>query len=109
MMPSFPEIHATKREAAMRRLLLLGVMVLTAACGSSVNVEQERTNLLAVDREWSQTAKDTEKFLSYFAPGASMYPQGMPVASGTVAIRELATQMGATPGFSLTWTATKAE
>jgi ketosteroid isomerase-like protein/quercetin dioxygenase-like cupin family protein len=108
-MLSFPEVHATNKEAAMRRLLLLGVMVLMAGCGSSVNVEQERTNLLAVDREWSQTAKDTEKYVSYFAPDASMYPQGMPVASGTVAIRELAAQMGSMPGFSLEWTATKAD
>lgn len=93
----------------MRRLWLLGVVVLMAGCGSSVNVEEERTNLLALDREWSQNVKDTEKYVSYFAPDASMYPQGMPLVSGTAGIREMATQMNATPGFALTWTASKAD
>jgi ketosteroid isomerase-like protein len=93
----------------MRCLFLFGVVVLMAGCGSSVNVEEERANLLALDREWAQSAKDTEKYLSYFAPDASMYPQGMPLASGPAALREMATQMNSTPGFSLAWTAGKAD
>src|SRR5688500_4868006 len=63
---------------AIAMMALLG-----AGCGASVNVEQERSALLAVDREWSQTTKDTDKFLSYFAPDASAYPPGMPIATGT--------------------------
>lgn len=80
-----------------------------AGCGPSVNVEQERGALLALDREWSQTTKDTDKFLSYFAPDASAYPQGMPISTGAAAIRETFTQLSSIPGFSLSWTATKAD
>lgn len=95
----------------MRRCVWLVAVVasLAAGCGSSVNVEQERNALLALDREWSGTAKDTEKFLAYFAPDASVYAQGMPVATGAAAIRDAWTQMSSMPGFSIAWTPTKAE
>ena len=95
----------------MRRCVwFVAVMAsLAAGCGPSVNVEQQRNNLLALDREWSQTTKDTDKFLSYFAPDASAYPQGMPVATGAAAIREAFTKMSSMPGFSIAWTPTKAE
>ena len=83
--------------------------LLFAGCAGSVNVEQERNTLLALDREWSKTTKDTEKFLSYFAPEASAYPQGMPVATGTAAIRDAFTKMSSMPGFSVAWTPAKAE
>ena len=89
--------------------LVGAVTLLAVGCGSSVNVEQERNTLLARDREWSQTTKDTEKFLSYFAPDASMYPQGMPVATGTGAIRDTFTKISSMPGFSVQWTPTKAD
>jgi len=93
----------------MRRLLLLGVVVLMAGCGSSVNVEEERTNLLALDREWAQSTKDVDKFLSYYAPDATTYPPGMPAVTGADALRKLFTEMMSAPGFSLTWTPTKAD
>ena len=95
----------------MRRYVWVVVVMalLAAGCGPSVDVEQERNNLLALDREWSQSSKDTEKFLSYFAPEASAYPPGMPVATGTAAIRDAFTKMSSMPGFSVAWTPTKAE
>ena len=86
-----------------RNVCVAGVMALLfAGCAGSVNVEQERNTLVALDREWSKTTKDTEKFLSYFAPEASAYPQGMPVATGTAAIRDAFTKMSSMPGFSVT-------
>lgn len=89
---------------------LVGVVALIgAACGPSVNVEQERDALLQRDREWSQTPKDIEKFLSYFAPDASVYPQGMPVATGSESIRKTFTAMSSMPGFSIQWTPSKAD
>ena len=70
-----------------RRVLLLGLAaLLTVACAPSVNVEQERSALLALDREWSQSTKDVDKFMSYFAADASVYPPGMPVETGAAAI-----------------------
>lgn len=95
----------------MRRyLVVLGLLAgLSAACGSSVNVEQERDALLQRDRAWSDSAKDLEKFLSFFAPDASIYPPGMPIATGAAAIRDSFTKMASMPGFSIAWTPTKAD
>lgn len=93
-----------------RHVGLVAVLaLLTAGCSSSVNVEQERTALLAVDREWSETTKDAEKFLSYFAPEASFYAPGAPVATGAAAIRATFTAMSSMPGFSVAWSPTRAE
>src|SRR5712664_5032166 len=93
----------------MRRCIwLLAIRWLAAGCGPSVNVDQERNTLLQVDKEWSQTTKDLDKFLSYYAPDASVYPQGMPIATGSAAIKSTFTQMTSMPGFALQWTATKA-
>ena len=80
-----------------------------AACSPAANVEQERNALLALDREWSQTTKDMNKFVSYFAADASFYPPGMPVSKGSAAIMDTFMKISATPGFAVQWTATKAE
>jgi len=93
----------------LKSLWLAAVACLIAGCGKSVNVEQERNGLLAVDREWSQTTTDLNKFVSYYTADASLYPQGMPVATGTDAIREALTKMSSTPGFSLHWDPAKAD
>jgi len=92
-----------------RCVWLLVVAGLAAACGPSANVELERSALLERDREWSQTTKDLEKFLSYYAPDASVYPQGMPIATGSGPIRDAFTKMTSMPGFSLQFSATKAD
>jgi ketosteroid isomerase-like protein len=95
-----------------RSLCLIGVLAslaAAAACGPTVNVEQERTALLTVDREWSQTTKDPEKFVTYFADGATVYAPGMPMVTGGEALKKMFTEMNKAPGFELTWTPTKAE
>src|SRR6185295_10889667 len=80
-----------------------------AACARSVDVDQERNALLAVDREWSQTVKDMNKFMSYYAPDATAHPQGMPSAAGSAAIMDVFTKMSSAPGFSLQWTPVRAD
>src|SRR2546428_7150902 len=89
--------------------LALAGLSCTTSCARSANVEQERNALLTADREWSQTAKDMNKFVSYFAPDASFNPQGMPVATGSAAIMATFMKISATPGFAIQWTPTKAE
>lgn len=89
--------------------LVVVMAALAAGCGTSVNQQEERNRLLALDREWSESSKDTEKYLSYFAPDASVYPQGLPVVTGTAAIRDAFSKMSAMPGFSVSWTPTKAD
>jgi ketosteroid isomerase-like protein/quercetin dioxygenase-like cupin family protein len=90
--------------------VLVGVVAsLVSACTPAANVEQERSALLALDREWSQSVKSPDKFASYFAPDASMHPPGMPAAKGTAAIKDTLTKVTAMPGFTLAWTADRAE
>jgi ketosteroid isomerase-like protein len=88
--------------------LVLAWLSCATACAKSVNVEQEQNALLARDREWSQTTKDMNKFVSFFASDASFHPPGMPTASGSAAIMETFMKITATPGFSVNWTPSKA-
>ena len=73
-----------------------------------VDVEAEKTALMTADREWSQTVKDLDKFMSYFASDATVYATGAPAMTGTDAIRKALGAMLTAPGFSLSWTASKA-
>ena len=89
--------------------LFIALAAFAAGCAPAANVEQERTALMAADRAWSETTKDPEKMAAYIADGGSVYPPGMPIVTGGEAIRKMFTQMMAAPGFTLSWTATKAE
>lgn len=68
-----------------------------------------RQALLDADRAWSETAKDVDRFVSFFAPDASFNAPGAPIATGTEAIRAAAKQMMAMPGFNVTWKAAQAD
>jgi ketosteroid isomerase-like protein len=87
----------------------LATLAISAGCNKTANVEQERAALMSADREWSQTSKDPEKFVTYFADGAAIYAPGMPIVTGSEAIRKTFTEMSKAPGFALSWTATKAD
>jgi ketosteroid isomerase-like protein/quercetin dioxygenase-like cupin family protein len=92
-----------------RLLIGLAALASVAGCASGANVDEERAALMAADREWSQTTKEPETFVSYFADGASIYPPAMPIVTGGEAIRKTFAEMSTAPGFALSWTATKAE
>ena len=89
--------------------VLTGVLLASSGCARSVNVEQERTSLMAADRSWSESVKDLDKFASFVASDATFYPPGMPVVKGQAAVREAFKQMSSAPGFDLQWSASKAE
>ena len=84
-----------------RWMCVLGLgAALSGACGTTVNVEQERTALMARDRQWSESTKDIDKFMSFFAADAVMYPPGEPVVRGADAIRKAITaDVGRLPGL----------
>jgi ketosteroid isomerase-like protein/quercetin dioxygenase-like cupin family protein len=95
-----------------RYACVVGLAVLLAGgCAKTVtvNVEQERTALMERDRAWSQTTKDPNQFLSFFTSDGSVYAPGMPLVTGTDALRKTYTEMSSAPGFSLTWSVSKAE
>jgi ketosteroid isomerase-like protein/quercetin dioxygenase-like cupin family protein len=93
-----------------RSIWILGLAaVWGVACNQAADVAKEREALLAADRAWSDTTKDVEKYMSYYASDAAVYAPGAPVASGGAAIRKMYTDMSGAPGFALRWTATKAD
>src|SRR5207253_11231720 len=71
--------------------ILCVVGLLAPACARKVDVEQQKAALMEADQAWSQTTTDPEKLVSYFATDASLLPQGMPVAEGHDAIRQVIT------------------
>jgi len=91
----------------------IALLLITALCGScnrsSANVDQERETLMRLDREWAANVKDMDKFISYYAPDATIYPAGMPMATGAGPIRDTLSKMTSTPGFSLQFAPTKAD
>jgi len=90
--------------------LWLVTAVLLTGCSSTVNVQQERDALMNKDKEWSMTTKDLDKFVSYYAPDASVYAPGFPIATGPQAIKTTFTSIAsANPGFALNFTVNKAD
>ena len=66
-----------------------GVLLLAAFAGCArVDVEAEKAALMTADREWSQTTKDLDKFMTYVASDATTYAPGAPAMVGTDAIRK---------------------
>ena len=73
-----------------RMMFVIGVT--GVGCAQSTNVAAERDALMALDREWSQTTKDVEKFVSYYAPDAAVYPPNMPLVTGSGKVKETFSQ-----------------
>src|SRR5262245_60123515 len=89
-------------------LAILAVGILSG-CMQSTNVEQERAALLAADKAWSASGKDTAKYVSFFASDATVHTANMQKVSGPQAIEATMKQMMAIPGFDLQWSADRAE
>ena len=93
----------------MRRLMLVVVAVVVASCARTINVEQEKAALMAADAEWSKVGGDIDKFVTFLAPDATINFSGMPALTGEKAIRDALGPMSKAPGFSVTWTAARAD
>ena len=93
----------------MRGLPLLFAVIAAASCARTVNVEQQKTTLLARDAEWSKASKDLEKYMSFFATDATFSMAGMPALKGTQAIRRGVEPMVNDPNMTLTWTANRSD
>jgi ketosteroid isomerase-like protein len=94
----------------MRRpLTFLVVAVVAASCAQTVNVEREKAALMAADAEWSKTTNDAARFAAGFAPDGTLSLAGAPAMKGPKTIEAAMAPMIKSPGFSLTWQATRAE
>lgn len=89
-----------------RVCMVLALASLAAGCGGSK--DDERFNLLARDRDFSNGVADIDKVLSFYAADASLCLPGMPIATGAANIRTAAQKFGAAPGFSIEWEPTDA-
>jgi ketosteroid isomerase-like protein len=76
---------------------------------SGTNVEEERKRLLAADHGWAQSTTNLEKFASYLSPDAVFYAPGAPAHRGADAFKRAFGELSKIPGFSLKWTAEKAD
>lgn len=92
-----------------RSMLVIVAAVVAASCAQTVNIEQEKAALMAVDAEWSRVATDVDKFVSFFAPDGTLALAHMPAVSGQQALREAFEPMMKAPGFALSWQATRAD
>lgn len=88
---------------------LVVAALVAASCAQTVNVEQEKTALMAVDADWSKSVGDLDKFSSFLAPDATFTMSGAPAVHGDKTIRETLTGLMKAPGFALTWKATRAD
>ncbi len=90
-------------------VVLTGLILACAAPGPTVDLEAERASLMEADRAWSETVGDAQAFAAVFEPQGKLMPPEDPLLIGPEAIRNMATQMFAVEGFSLTWQADSAE
>jgi ketosteroid isomerase-like protein len=67
--------------------------------------------LREADAAWSKAAesKDLDKTVSYYSDDATVLPPNAPAATTKEAIRKVWQDMLATPGFVISWKATKVE
>ncbi len=88
-------------------LLVLAI----SGCAPQADVEAEQAAHLQADAAWSQaaSAKDLDGTISFLAEGASMFPPNANMVTGEVALRELWSEEFGTPGYALSWQASKAE
>jgi len=94
---------------AYKGLLIWAITALVIGCTRTVNVDKERDALLAADRQASEASADLSKLLLFYAADASVYPQGMAIATGSDAIKAFFTAAMSAPNMSLHWTPAKAE
>ncbi|HLQ75902.1 MAG TPA: DUF4440 domain-containing protein [Terriglobia bacterium] len=93
----------------MRRWVELLLNILSIAGCTSGNAGRDREALKNLDREWAASVSNMDKFMTYYASDASVYPPGMPVATGAGPIRETLTKMSSAPGFSLVFEPSKSD
>jgi uncharacterized protein (TIGR02246 family) len=90
-------------------LLLFSSCVAPPPEAPAVDLAAERAALMAADQAWAASLPDQEKFVSFVAEGGTFLAPDGPMVEGREAIRATVAEMFASPGFNLTWKATKAE
>ena len=95
-------------------------LLLTAGCAApgeapapEVDLAAERASLMEADQAWFEeySASDNrpDTFVNRVLDDANLLPPDAPMARGKEAIRDVIAMLEATPGFSITWSASAAE
>jgi ketosteroid isomerase-like protein len=91
-------------------IALLSIAFVGAAAAADANSALEKA-LRDLDAQWSAAAgaKDLEKTVSFYSEDATVMPPNAPAARTKEAIRKLWQDLIASPGFVISWKATKIE
>jgi ketosteroid isomerase-like protein len=95
----------------IKTLVLTLAFALAAAAVCLAGDTKAEQALREADVAWSKAAesKDLDKTLSYYSDDATVLPPNAPAATTKEAIRKVWQDMLATPGFVISWKATKVE
>jgi ketosteroid isomerase-like protein len=95
----------------IKTLVLTLAFALAAAAVCLAGDTKAEQALREADAAWSKAAesKDLDKTVSYYSDDATVLPPNAPVATTKEAIRKVWQDMLATPGFVISWKATKVE
>jgi ketosteroid isomerase-like protein len=95
----------------IKTLVLTLAFALAAAAVCLAGDTKAEQALREADAAWSKAAesKDLDKTLSYYSDDATVLPPNAPAATTKEAIRKVWQDMLATPGFVISWKATKVE
>jgi ketosteroid isomerase-like protein len=95
----------------IKTLLLTLAFALAAVAVSLAGDTKAEQALRDADAAWSKAAesKDLDKTVSYYSADAIVLPPNAPIATTKEAIKKIWQDMLATPGFVITWKATKVE
>ena len=97
-------------DVIMKTSTLLLILTLGLATATVGRADDDQT-LHDLDTQWSKaaSAKDLDKTVSFYSDDANVLPANAPIVTTKEAIRKIWKEMFDTPGFSLTWKATKVE
>ena len=94
------------------KMLITTVVLGLAAVGVCLAGDSKAEQALRdADDSWSKAAasKDLDKTVSYYSTDATVLPPNAPAATTKDAIRKIWQDMLASPGFAISWKATKVE
>jgi ketosteroid isomerase-like protein len=95
----------------IKALITTLIMGLVAAAVCLAGDKKAEESLRNADEAWSKAAanKDLEKTIAYYSNDAIVLPPNAPIATTKDAIRKIWQDFLASPGFVLSWKATKVE
>lgn len=94
-------------------LASVGLMGLTSACQRQAPdtraADEQAVRAADADSLKAAQAKDCERWATFYASDASLFPPNAPIVTGRDAIRNFCSQLAANAGFAISWQIAKVE